>query len=53
MSNRIVCFVSCLRAELMLGLSDTGVLHQNQCFTKKRKVEIFIFSQKGLPFSLL
>lgn len=53
MSDRIVRFVTCLRAELMHGLGDAGVPHQNQCFTKKRKVGIFIFSQKGLPFSLL
>lgn len=50
MSDRTVCFVTCLRAELMLGLSD-AVLHPNQCFTKNRKVRIFIFSLKGLPFS--
>lgn len=49
MSDRIVFVLLCLRAELMLRLGDR-VLHQNQCFTKKRKVGIFIFPQKGCLF---
>lgn len=51
MSGRIVCFVTCPGAEPMLGLSDAGVLHQNQCFTKKRKVGIFLFSKRAAFFS--
>lgn len=47
------CFVMRLGAELTLGLSDAGVLHQNQCFTKKRKVGIFIFSKRAAFFSLV
>lgn len=48
-----IVFVTCPGAEPMLGLSDAGVLHQNQCFTKKRKVGIFIFSKRAAFFSLV
>lgn len=55
MSDRIVCFVMCPGAELMLGLSDSAT--QEFCIKisasqKREKLESLYF-QKGLPFSLL
>lgn len=46
MSGRTVCFVTCPRAELILGLCDATVLHPNQCFTKK-KLKTLDFLKKG------